>query len=74
MASSYIPLPGGTGLIEISFIFLFGIVVRENIVWALLAWRFLSYYLIVLHGFVHELSGIVKKLIKNRKLNQSDLK
>lgn len=67
MASSYIPLPGGTGLIEIAFIFLFGIVVNENIVWVLLGWRFLSYYLIVLHGFVHELIGISKNIVKNRK-------
>ena len=67
MASSFIPLPGGTGLMEIAFIFLFGVTVSENIVWALLAWRFLSYYLIILHGFIHELRHIATNLIKNRK-------
>ncbi len=67
MASSYIPLPGGTGLMEISFIFLFGIVVNDAVVWALLIWRFLSYYLILVHGFTHELIKIVKNLIANRK-------
>ena len=66
-ASAYIPLPGGTGLMEIAFIFLFGVTVSENIVWALLAWRFLSYYLIILHGFIHELRHIIVNLIKNRK-------
>lgn len=67
MASSYIPLPGGTGLMEISFIFLFGIVVNDAVVWALLIWRFLSYYLILVHGFTHELIKIVKNLVANRK-------
>ena len=70
MASSFIPLPGGTGLMEISFIFLFGagvINLGDAIVWALLAWRFLSYYLILLHGFTHEFYKIIKNLIKNRR-------
>lgn len=68
MASSFIPLPGGTGLMEISFIFLFGIVVNENIVWALLLYRFISYYLLIIHGFGHELIKIGKNIYKNRKI------
>ncbi len=71
MASSFIPLPGGTGLMEISFIFLFGIVVNDNIVWALLLWRFISYYLIIIHGFSHELIKIAKNLYKNRKRKET---
>lgn len=67
MASGFIPLPGGTGLMEISFIFLFGIVVNDAVVWALLIWRFLSYYLILVHGFTHELIKIIRNLIENRK-------
>ena len=67
MASSFIPLPGGTGIMELSFIFLFGIIVGDNIVWALLAWRILSYYLILVHGFVHELVHIGKNMVKSRK-------
>lgn len=70
MASSFIPLPGGSGMMEISFIFLFGVIVGENIVLALLAWRILSYYLILAHGFVHELTHIIKNFIKNRKLRE----
>lgn len=66
MASSFIPLPGGTGMMEISFIFLF-MELENTIVFALLAWRFLIYYLILIHGFVHELIGISKNLYKNRK-------
>lgn len=67
MASCFIPLPGGTGLMEISFIFLFGLVVGDNIVWALLAWRILSYYMVIMHGFVHEIGHISKNFIKSRK-------
>ncbi len=70
MASSFLPLPGGTGLMEISFIFLFGagiINLGDMIVWALLAWRFLSYYLILLHGFTHELYKIAKNIIKRKR-------
>ncbi len=74
MASSFIPLPGGTGLMEISFIFLFGagiINLGDNIVWALLAWRFLSYYFILIHGFTHELYKIVKNIIVSRKKRET---
>ncbi len=71
MASSFIPLPGGTGLMEISFIFLFGIVVNENIVWALLLYRFVSYYFIIIHGFAHELIKIFKGIYKNRKIKET---
>lgn len=67
MASSFIPLPGGTGLMEISFIFLFGVIVKEHIVWALLFYRFISYYLILLHGFIHELISIFGAIYKSRK-------
>ena len=70
MASSFIPLPGGSGMMEISFIFLFGVIVGENIVLALLAWRILSYYLILVHGFVHEFLHIIRGLIKNRKIRE----
>ena len=66
MASSYIPLPGGTGLMEITFIFLFGIVVGDYIVWALLIWRIISYYFILIHGFSHEMISIGKNLAANR--------
>lgn len=67
MASCFLPLPGGTGLMEISFIFLFGLIVGDNIVWALLAWRILSYYMILVHGFTHELFHIIKNIVKNKK-------
>lgn len=67
MAGSYIPLPGATGLMEIAFIALYGEFVGDAIVWALLAWRIVSYYLILAHGFVHELFKIVRNFSKNKK-------
>ena len=70
MASSFMPLPGGAGMMEISFIFLFGVIIGNNVVWALLAWRIISYYLIIAHGFVHELTHIIKGFIKNKKLRE----
>lgn len=73
MASCYIPLPGGTGLMEISFIILFGSELGSYIVWGLLGWRFLSYYLILIHGFLHELIKIIINFSKNKKSKQSTL-
>lgn len=70
MASSFIPLPGGTGMMEISFIFLF-MELETTIVFALLAWRFLTYYLILIHGFTHEFIGIMKNLHRNRKIKEN---
>lgn len=66
MAGSYIPLPGATGLMEIAFIALYGEFVGDAIVWALLTWRILSYYLILVHGFLHEIVKIVKSVTKTK--------
>ena len=67
MAGSYIPLPGATGLMEIAFIALYGEYVGDAIVWALLTWRIISYYLILIHGFIHEITKIVKNVSKSKK-------
>lgn len=67
MAGSYIPLPGATGLMEIAFIALYGEFVGDAIVWALLTWRIISYYLILVHGFVHEVIKIVKSVAKSKR-------
>ena len=67
MAGSYIPLPGATGLMEIAFIALYGEFVGDAIVWALLAWRIVSYYFILIHGFVNEATKIVKNVSKSKK-------
>ena len=74
MAGSYIPLPGATGLMEIAFIALYGEFVGDAIVWALLAWRILSYYLILVHGFIQEVVNISRGMAKSRKLKKEFLR
>ncbi len=50
LASSFIPLPGGTGMNEISFNLLFSTALGGDTFWALILWRFCSYYFYLLQG------------------------
>lgn len=52
LSSSFFPLPGGTGMNEISFTAAFSIVMgtTNTLVWVLLLWRFCSYYFYLLQG------------------------
>ncbi len=52
LSSSFFPLPGGTGMNEISFTAAFASVIGEGniLVWVLLVWRFFSYYIYLLQG------------------------
>ncbi len=52
LASSFFPLPGGTGMNEISFTAAFGAVVgqTELLVWVLILWRTCSYYFYLVQG------------------------
>lgn len=50
LSSSFIPLPGGTGMNEITFTALFYKYLGGATFWALLAWRFCSYYFYLLQG------------------------
>lgn len=70
MISSVMPLPGGTGAAEFSFISLFtGWFAFSNgkniVVWAMLIWRCFTYYFYILQGFIIVLkdtfSGGIKK-------------
>lgn len=72
MAGSYIPLPGATGLMEIAFIALYGEFVGDAIVWALLSWRIISYYFILIHGFTHEITKIVRNVSKEKKMRKKE--
>ncbi len=52
LASSFIPLPGGTGMNEVSFLAIFApYFTGGSIVWAMLLWRFFTYYLYLILGF-----------------------
>lgn len=52
LSSSFFPLPGGTGLNELSFQAAFGSVIGQGnlLVVVLLVWRFFSYYVYLLQG------------------------
>lgn len=68
MASSFIPLPGGTGMNEIAFIVLFGPVIGSNfIVWGFLLWRLLTYYMTILQGIVHIIIKTIYMTAKKEK-------
>ena len=75
MAASYIPLPGGTGMMEISFIAMFGSsrFLGKNIVWGFLSWRIISYYLIILQGMILVVIGTIKTISRAR-ISQKKLK
>lgn len=51
LATSIIPLPGGTGMSEISFTAVFGTMFPQGTVfWGLLMWRFATYYAYLIQG------------------------
>ena len=51
LGSSIIPLPGGTGMNELSFTFVFGLMFPEGTVfWGLLLWRGVTYYAYLIQG------------------------
>ena len=53
MASNFVPLPGGSGVSELSFAALFSVVFPTSgamLTWALIIWKFLTYYIYLLQG------------------------
>ena len=70
MISSVMPLPGGTGAAEFSFISLFTAWFtfsngKNIVVWAMLIWRLFTYYFYIIQGFIitikHTIAGGIKK-------------
>jgi len=52
LASSFIPLPGGTGMNELTFSALFGTFFSGGrLFWAIILWRMVSYYIYIIIGF-----------------------
>ena len=66
LAASFFPLPGGTGASELSFSVLFSSLfgIEGNLFWALLIWRFFTYYIYILQGLA---LTIYDYLIGNKK-------
>lgn len=52
LASTFIPLPGGTGMAELSFTAFFSTLMGPNIFWAMLFWRILTYYSFMIRGVI----------------------
>ena len=53
LAASFFPLPGGTGMNEISFSAMFAPFFGSvGTFWAMLIWRFFSYYIFLLQGII----------------------
>ena len=68
LASSFIPLPGGSGAQELSFNALIGYLFPEgSFFWAVLIWRILTYYIHLLQGSVILIGDFVASKIKQRK-------
>ena len=73
LAMSIIPIPGGSGFAEISFVAMFSLLFREGTVfWALLFWRIFTYYFFIIFGFVVTLIDAFTKKKRVKNLN-SDL-
>lgn len=54
MASSFVPLPGGSGVSELSFAALFSMVFLNNAIltWALIIYKVMTYYIYLIHGII----------------------
>ena len=74
-ASSYIPLPGGTGMMEISFIAMFGnsrfFPTQTQYVYGFLFWRIISYYLIIANGMAMVIYSTVKTIVSAKNANRT---
>lgn len=70
-ATSYIPIPGGSGMAEISFAALFSKLFTEDVTfWGLIIWRIFTYYLIILIGLVFTLiDPLLMKGAERRKMS-----
>ena len=73
MAAVVVPLPGGTGMMEFSFIAMFGVsslIGNSYIVWGLLAWRFFTYYFTIIQGFVISTADSIARMVKSKNLTK----
>lgn len=73
LAVCFFPLPGGSGMQEISFKSLLGALFPEGtIFWGILIWRILTYYIHILQGGIVIIGDFIAKKVKERKhLNSS---
>lgn len=73
LCSSIMPLPGGTGLAEISFDALFRSWFPITVLpWAMLIWRTLSCFIYLFVGVIQVICSFINKIKINRKLNKKE--
>lgn len=70
LAASFIPLPGGSGVPELSFTALFMASFGPATFWALLLWRIITYYGFVVQGLVVTIYDYVYGNKKNARAQQ----
>ncbi len=76
LATKYIPIPGGTGVAEISFSALFASLFSDgSLFWAMLFWRIMNYFIYLLQGLIILFYDFIYGNKKNRlyKLKQAKL-
>ena len=73
-AVTYIPTPGNAGAAEGTFYALFKTLKSGNIFWAMLIWRFLSYYMFLVTGVGIYVYNFVKnkRTFRNKKDEQNE--
>ena len=73
-AVTYIPTPGNAGAAEGTFYALFKTLKSGNIFWAMLIWRFLSYYMFLVTGVGIYVYNFVKnkRTLRNKKDEQNE--
>ncbi len=71
LACHIVPLPGGSGMAELSFYAIFASLFSEGyLFWALLMWRFISYYLYLVVGIAIIVYDYAYGNYKRKKLNR----
>lgn len=72
IATNFVPLPGGAGVAEITFSVIFSAFFADGILfWAMLIWRFFSYYIYLVQGLAVVVLDFVKAS-KKTSLNKKE--
>ncbi len=69
MAITYIPTPGNSGVAEGSFYAMFSDITSGYLFWAMLTWRFFTFYIYIIYGLLYYLKRTVKSKLNSRNGN-----
>lgn len=74
LATMYIPLPGGTGMAELSFTAVFSALFDDGLLfWAMLIYRIASYYIYLIQGFFVQIYDIIIGNKRDKKYKETRL-